>query len=113
VFDASFIATLPHTETDHPHYEKITPIYHMDTVAGVGFEPEEYVDIAETMETKKKMMGCHASQMEWLKNHDGIDILEFLGTVARFRGLQCGAQYAEAFTRAHTWPRNPTKRYLP
>jgi len=113
VFDASFVATLPHTKTEHPHHEKITPIYHMDTLAGVNFEPSEYVDITDVMAKKLDMMRKHASQVEWLKNHDHIDILEFMETVAKFRGLQCGVRYAEAFSAVRTWPRNPTKRYLP
>lgn len=113
IFDASFMATLPHLATEHPHHEKITPIYYMDTIAGLQFQPEEYVDIEKTLDRKIEMLGCHASQVQWLKNHDGIDIIQFVTTVAEFRGLQCGAKYAEAFTREKTWPRNPTGRYLP
>jgi LmbE family N-acetylglucosaminyl deacetylase len=113
VFDASFIATLPHTKTEHQHHDKVTPIYYMDTVVGVNFEPEEYVDITSTIGLKREMLGKHNSQIEWLKNHDKIDILNTIDTVARFRGLQCGSEFAEAFARARTWPRNPTRRYLP
>ncbi len=113
VFDASFIATLPHTVTEHEHFEKITPVYYMDTLAGVGARPSEYVDISETFDVKKEMLSCHKSQLSWLKEHDRIDILEFIETVARFRGLQCGALYAEAFSRLEKWGRNPTSRLLP
>jgi LmbE family N-acetylglucosaminyl deacetylase len=113
VFDASFIATLPHTKTDHPHHDRVTPIYYMDTLAGVAFEPEEYVDISDTIQIKREMLGRHASQIEWLRNHDRIEIIDFMETVARFRGLQCGAPFAEGFRRSHRWPRNPTIRYLP
>ncbi len=113
VFDASFIATLPHAKTKHPFYDRITPIYYMDTLAGLGFEPEEYVDISETMDTKIEMLGKHKSQEQWLREHDKIDVLEFVRITSAFRGLQCGARYAEGFRRVHTWPRNPTRRYLP
>jgi len=112
-FDASFIATLPHTRTGHTHHDRVTPIYYMDTVVGVNFNPDEYVDITSTMHLKREMLGKHESQIEWLRNHDNIDILETIETVAKFRGLQCGVTHAEAFTRARTWPRNPTRRYLP
>lgn len=112
-FDASFIATLPHTKTDHPHHDKVTPIIYMDTLAGVDFKPEEYVDISSSIETKIQMLSCHSSQVDWLRNHDGIDIIDFVSTVAKFRGLQCGADYAESFSRSHRWPRNPTTRLLP
>ncbi len=113
VFDASFIATLPHTKTEHEHFEKITPLYYTDTLAGVKFQPEEYVDISETFAVKKKMLACHESQLKWLKEHDKIDILEFIETVARFRGLQCGVLYAEAFRKADVWGRNTPHRVLP
>ena len=113
VFDASFIATLPHTKTEHEHFEKITPIYYADTLAGVKFQPEEYVDITETFVIKKKMLDCHKSQLKWLKEHDKIDILELIKTVARFRGLQCGVLYAEAFRKADVWGRNVPQRVLP
>jgi LmbE family N-acetylglucosaminyl deacetylase len=113
VFDASFIATLPHTKTRYPASRKITPIYHMDTLAGVKFEPCEYVDITETLETKLQMLEKHSSQIEWLSKHDGIDIVEFVKVVARFRGLQAGTKYAEGFCAAHAWGRNVANRYLP
>jgi len=113
VFDASFIATLPHTKTRHRHWQKVTPIYYMDTLAGVNFEPCEYVDITESLQTKLEMLRKHSSQIEWLRNHDKIDIIEFVKTVARFRGLQSGTKYAEGFRRAHAWGRNTTERHLP
>lgn len=113
IFNASFIATLPHAKTEHRYFEKITPIYYMDTVAGVKFQPTDYVDISRTFATKKKMLSCHKSQLKWLKEHDKTDILEFIETIARFRGLQCGVLYAEGFQRAEAWGRNITKRLLP
>ncbi len=113
VFDASFIATLPHTKTEHGPHDKVPPLYYMDTLAGVNFVPEEYVDITETMQTKKEMLGKHRSQIDWLRNHDGIDILEFVEAVARFRGIQCNARFGEAFAPVRVWPRNPTRRLLP
>lgn len=113
VFNASFIATLPHTKTKSPHYEKLTPVYYMDTVAGVDSIPTEYVDITDFLETKLKMMSQHDSQIQWLKHHDNADMLDFIETVAKFRGLQCGCKYAEGFTHANRWGRNQTKRVLP
>ena len=113
VFDASFTATLPHYETALPFHPVIPPICYMDTLAGVNFLPTEYVDITETMETKLKMLDCHESQMKWMKDHDGIDFAEFVRSVARFRGLQCGVTYAEAFRACTVWPRVKPSRYLP
>lgn len=113
VFDASFSSSVPHYETHNPAYPVIPPIYYMDTLAGVNFLPTEYVDITETIETKLQMLDCHQSQVKWMRDHDGIDFLDFVRTVSKFRGLQCGAAYAEGFTRCDTWPRIPTRRLLP
>ncbi|RKY79213.1 MAG: PIG-L family deacetylase [Deltaproteobacteria bacterium] len=112
-FDASFMATLPQLATETECHHLITPFYYMDTLAGVNFQPEVYVDITEVIEIKKRMLACHKSQTQWLKHHDKIDIIEFMITVARFRGLQCGVQYAEGFKPCRVWGRNTTKRWLP
>lgn len=113
VFVSSFISAVPHVETDSAVHAHIAPIYYFDTLAGVNFLPTEYVDISDTLEKKLEMMRCHASQLEWLGKYNGIDILEFITSVARFRGLQCGVRYAEGFRRADVWPRTGTVRHLP
>ncbi|MFQ6130546.1 MAG: PIG-L deacetylase family protein [Armatimonadota bacterium] len=113
VFGASFVSSVPNIKTEHAAQEKIGALYYMDTVAGAGFLPEEYVDITDTFVQKREMLSQHESQLTWLKEHDDIDILEFVETVARFRGLQCGVQYAEGFRAAHIWPRQKAERLLP
>ena len=91
----------------------MTPLYYMDTLAGVNFMPTEYVDISDTMDLKLEMLECHESQMKWMRDHDHIDFAEFVKTCARFRGLQCGVTYAEAFTQCQAWPKLTTRRMLP
>lgn len=113
VFDASFAASVPHYATGVQGTAPVTPIYYMDTLAGVNFMPTEYVDITDTLETKLDMLECHESQMKWMRDHDGIDFAEFVKTCARFRGLQSGVMYAEAFTQCYAWPKVTTKRLLP
>lgn len=105
VFVSSFIAAVPHVETASPRHAAIPPLYYTDTLAGVDFLPEEFVDITDTLETKHCMLRCHRSQLEWLGDYNGIDIKEFVNVVARFRGLQSGVRYAEGFRRASAWPR--------
>ena len=105
VFDCSFHATLPLLETERRAHDTVTPIYHFDTVMGLGFLPTEYVDVTSTMETKVAMVEAHESQLTWLRDHDDIDIVEQMRTVTRFRGLQCGVEYAEGFVQCLTWPR--------
>jgi LmbE family N-acetylglucosaminyl deacetylase len=113
VFDCSFHATLPLLETTKPAHDHVTPIYHFDTVTGLGFQPTEYVDVTSTIETKVAMLEAHESQLVWLRDHDGIDIVEQMLAVTRFRGLQCGVRYAEGFVQRSTWPRGTTRRHLP
>lgn len=113
VFDASFAASCPHYETGVAGSAAVTPIYYMDNLAGVNTIPTEYVDVTDTIETKLEMLECHISQMKWMRDHDNIDFAEFVRTCARYRGLQCGVQYAEAFTQCIAWPKMTTKRLLP
>lgn len=113
VFNASFISSIPHQRTEHDAYGDIVPIYYMDTMAGINFLPTEYVDITETIELKLEALNCHQSQIKWMLDHDHIDFLDFVRTVSKFRGLQCGALYAEGFRHCTAWPRFRTKRLLP
>lgn len=113
VVDASFSATLPYYITSQPAHPLAPPIYFMDTLAGIDFTPTEYVNITGTLELKKQAMSQHSSQITWLKEHHATDILDFIETMARFRGLQCGATYAEGFQSMRAWGRLSPTRLLP
>jgi LmbE family N-acetylglucosaminyl deacetylase len=113
VFDASFVMGLPNVVTPSPPHPGVAPIFYFDTLAGIGFQPEEYVDVTPTWATKRAMLAAHDSQVAWLRYHDAIDIQAFMETVARFRGLQCGCEYAETFRPARAWPRLRAGRLLP
>lgn len=111
--DASHIATLPLMATQHPAHDIVATVYYMDTLAGVGFAPTEYVDITDDLETKLAALRCHRSQLEWLRDHDHVDVVEQARIASAFRGYQCGVAYAEGFAPCLTWLRNRTKRLLP
>lgn len=113
VFDASFASSVPHYQTSNPFYPNITPIYYMDTLAGINFNPTEYVDISDSIELKLEMLNKHESQIKWILDHDHIDFVDFVRTVAKFRGLQCSVPYAEAFIQCQAWPKMVAKRLLP
>jgi LmbE family N-acetylglucosaminyl deacetylase len=113
VFDAAFTATLPLYKTKLPAYEKIVPIYYMETLAGFGFEPSHYVDITGFMEVKKKMLLAHESQYKWLSGHHQSEPVKMLEKVAGFRGFQYGVEYAEAFRMAKVWGRISLENLLP
>ena len=68
---------------------------------------------AAPLSAKRAMLAEHRSQVDWLRYHDQIDIFQFMETVARFRGLQCGVPFAEGFRQAEAWPRVKPFRVLP
>jgi len=111
--DVSLLVTAPSIKTNLPPTEKMPCVYYMDTTAGIEFIPEIYVDITETVQTKKKMLLCHRSQDLWMKDQYGMSITESMEVTARYRGLQCGVKYAEGFRQLRTYPRANTKRLLP
>jgi len=112
-FSASFISSLPNVKTRSPALAKVPLLYEMDTLTGIGFEPEEYVDISGSLDKKLKMLMRHKSQVKWLRDHDRIDILDLVQTQAKFRGYQAGVKYAEGFRLVRRWGTIPVKRVLP
>lgn len=111
--DSSFLATLPLFETASPHLAEVPALVYMETVTGNDFVPVEFVDISEHIQTKLEALDQHQSQLRWLADHDGVDMLDQIRTVSRYRGLQCGAEYAEGFVPCTVWLRARTERVLP
>ncbi len=113
VFDASFTATLPNYPSKQKKAAKLVPIFYMDTLAGVNFNPTVYVDITDEIDLKLQMLECHESQVVWMRDHDGIDFPDMVKTCSRYRGYQCGADYAEGFKQCQVYLKGTTKRLLP
>ncbi|HZT95667.1 MAG TPA: PIG-L deacetylase family protein [Chloroflexota bacterium] len=113
VQDASFMAGVPLLETAAPNFDHSVPVIYMDTLAGLNFTPEEFVDITAVIGLKREMLAKHQSQVRWTMEHDGIDLVEFMETMGRFRGIQCGARFAEAFVPKRVWLRTARERLLP
>ncbi len=113
VFDASFAASVPHYKTKVDKTAKVVPLYYMDNLTGVDFIPTEYVDITEEIDLKLEMLECHESQLKWMRDHDNIDFADMVKTCAKYRGYQCNAAYAEAFTQCLAYPKMQTRRLLP
>ena len=113
VWDIRVMTTVPNIQTENPPCEKIPEIYYFDTVAGINFIPEYYVDISECFTTKQKMLACHRSQEGWLQNQYQMDYMQFIDRISGYRGLQCGARYAECFQVSPTWPKWPKAPLLP
>jgi LmbE family N-acetylglucosaminyl deacetylase len=116
VKDASFWACVAGFEGDpnqaEPH-SLIPPVYYMDTVLGIGFHPEVYVDITEVMDVKIEMLSKHQSQIRYMRERDGLDFLDCMKTAARYRGYQCGVAFAEGFIAERIYPSVSPRRDLP
>lgn len=109
------MAGIPNIGTSSPPTAsgKIPHVYFMDTPAGVGFEPEIYVDISAAFPEKVRMVAEHKSQSGWMKTVFGYELDAFLEIPARFRGLQAGCPMAEAFRPSYRWGRTFREHYLP
>jgi LmbE family N-acetylglucosaminyl deacetylase len=113
VFESCYLANLELWKTSYPPTDRLPYLYYMDTEAGIDFNPTEYVDISDTIDTKIKMMLENKSQIEWLRKVHDYDAIEVIELTARFRGLQAGVKYAEAFVQKKMCPQVLTKRVLP
>ena len=85
----------------------------LDTLCGVNFVPDEFVDITDEIDLKIRMLECHHSQLDWMREHDHIDFADMVRTCSKYRGYQCGAEYAEGFKMCKAYLKGTTKRLLP
>ena len=100
------MAAIPNIKTDSKPTDQIPHVYFMDTPAGVGFEPEIYVDISgDAFARKVEMTAKHVSQNQWMKDLFGYELEAFLKIPAQFRGLQAGCPMAEGFRPSYRWGR--------
>jgi LmbE family N-acetylglucosaminyl deacetylase len=113
VCDVRIMITVPNIKTEAPPCETLPEIYFFDTMAGIDFVPQHYVDISRTFNMKKQMLACHKSQSSWLEDQYNMTYLDFIDCVGRFRGLQCGVPYAECFQVSPTWPKRAKGILLP
>jgi LmbE family N-acetylglucosaminyl deacetylase len=115
VFDSYFQKGLPHIPGQARSACRFagTQVYYMDTLAGLGFLPTEYVDISSVMDTKRQMLRCHKSQFQAISTLAHRDLEQLVETQASFRGLGGGCSFAEGFCRLETWQRGLARRLLP
>jgi len=116
VRDACFNAPIFNYQTDAhppaPPVDHIPHLYFVDPVDGTDYygrqiEPDFIIDISEQYELKEKMLACHKSQRDWLREQHGID--EYLDSTRRWskrRGELIGTTYGEGFVqyKGHPYP---------
>jgi LmbE family N-acetylglucosaminyl deacetylase len=118
VNDIAVMIPIAKLQTRNAPYDKIPIIVHYEPVHGLGFIPTDYVDITDTMEMKMAMLREHKSQISWMQDNykDAVASKDFFDdyyTIARYRGIQCGVEYAEAFRMANDAFRVVPYRVLP
>lgn len=112
VFDALPLATLERIPTTHPAIKTVPKLYYMDTAWGCGFISTRYVDISKTFEVKRKMLSQHQSQIDYFKYRIKVDLIEQMTIMSRYRGIQCGVRYAEAFRHVDANYQTPVQELL-
>ncbi len=113
VQESSLLARQYVVETESPVIQTHSEIICMDTVAGVGFRPEQFVDISDVIETKRNMMLAYESEIKAWEDDPVMPWMEWMEVTARYRGIQVGMRYAEAFRPLHTWGSLSSERRLP
>jgi LmbE family N-acetylglucosaminyl deacetylase len=113
LWDIRVMTTVPNIKTKHPPCERIPEIFYMETLAGIDFVPQHYVDISECFTLKREMLACHKSQSTWLEEQYKIGYLEMIEITSRYRGFQCGVKYAEGLQTSSTWPKFMGTSLLP
>ncbi len=113
VRDAALAATVGNFRTSRPAVSTLPLIYMWEPIGGYGFQPEVYVDITNTFSTKVKMLHCHKSQREWFLRRGGVDFLDYIEVVAKFRGYQASVKLAEGFIPLKNWANIGARSVLP
>lgn len=103
--DARILSAVRLIETAHPPLAKAPELFYMDSIAGINFTPQYYVDITETFAIKMEALRCHDSQNAWLKKIFNQELLDVARVQSEFRGLQTGRPYAEAYMQPSYWPK--------
>jgi LmbE family N-acetylglucosaminyl deacetylase len=94
---AALLSAINVVTTNAPPLARAPTVLFMDTIAGLDFQPTHYVDITDQFADKSRLLRMHASQMLSQPNITGWDLVTHAEVVGRFRGQQCGVQYAEGF----------------
>ncbi len=102
---ASWFATSAGHQTQSAPLGVQPAVWWMDTVNMTGFEPHFYVDISQHVELKRRMLGCHKSQLVRGAGGDFSPLEEQMVRQSRSRGSQAGVEAAEAFRLHHVWKR--------
>ena len=111
--DAAHIAATPSARTDHDPLPSVPAVFAYEPRWFEGFEPDTYVDVSNTIETKRAAIAQFTTLARWYMSRSGTDISQASDTVSAYRGLQAGVDFAEAFASRPTVGSRATSRVLP
>lgn len=107
VMDAAQIARTSNYPTPLPPHRVTVPVAFMEAENGIGFLPEEYVDVSDVWDQKLRMLDSHLSQMMPAdRPYDPNFVMPpaeanmfhyYAGALGAFRGLAVDCRYAEGF----------------
>lgn len=109
--DACFAASVPNYRTgEAAPLPAIPHLYFMDPIGGrtrdgERVRPDFGVDISAVMDTKRRMLMAHASQVAWVARQHGI--ADYAGSMVSWgarRGRDFGVAYAEGFRQYRNQP---------
>jgi LmbE family N-acetylglucosaminyl deacetylase len=115
VRNATFFAGVPNLKTGHlGPFHPVPYLYYADPVEGKDMfgrpvEPTVLVDVGSVIETKSRMLACHASQRDWLLKQHGMDeYVHAMLAMGEERGKRIGVRYAEGFRQhlGHGYPQD-------
>jgi LmbE family N-acetylglucosaminyl deacetylase len=118
--DIALMIPVAKIKTESPPYDKTPAIFYFEPHLSINFVPTEFVDISDVFETKMAMCREHKSQIQWKMDvftetfgQSDEDYFDTFFYIARYRGLQCGVKYAEAFSSDNSPDRIRPYRILP
>jgi len=91
--------------TASPALDAPPNLWFADTINMTAFEPDFFVNVGDQLETKKRMLACHRSQLERGNDGDFAPLTELMLRQAAARGSQAGCAAAEAFRWHHAFKR--------
>jgi LmbE family N-acetylglucosaminyl deacetylase len=121
VMDAAQISRTANYNSPLPPHRVIVPIAFMEAELGIGFIPEEYVDISAVWSQKLAMLDCHKSQLmpaaydpDFVLPPDSENVFhQYAQALGAFRGLAVRTRHAEGFRFWQAANRLVTSRVLP
>lgn len=91
-----------------PPMTEMPQVFFMEPAGGVGFQPEQYIDISAQQERKVHAFQAYQSQIAYDPRYQ-----ENIEIVGRFRGYQAGCMYAEGFQAYRFFGFMPDYKLLP